>query len=267
MKSFCLYFPVLLTSFFLLSTSSVFGGILILNGLSHIHEGQEGQTLKGQIVVRNAQSTEQDVKLYLRDYYFNANGESFFPEIATQPRSNAKWIDVSETYVTLNPMEERTIDYEISIPNGVEMDGTFWSVILVEGIVPPDPNMIERGLQVNTVMRYAVQVVTNLGETGSKELQFTNYDVEKKEDATSLLIEVENTGERLLIPELQVELYDASGSKIGIYNGGKKKLYPNTSQKFAIPIQDIPEGTYQALVLADSPDADIFGANLTVELE
>ena len=72
---------------------------------------------------------------------------------------------------------------------------------------------------------------------------------------------------RLLIPELKLELYDESGKKLGNYVGGKKKLYPNTSQSFAIPIADIPAGTYQALVLADSPDADIFGANLTIELE
>ena len=170
-------------------------GVLILNGLSHVHQGQEGQTLAGQIVLRNPNDSPQDVRLYLRDYSFNAKGESFFPEMGSHDRSNANWIDVSETYLTLKPQEEKAIDYEVTIPTGVELDGTFWSVILVEGVIPPDLNAVANGLQVNTVMRYAVQVITHLGNTGSKELQFTNYNVEKLDEGTNLLIEVENPGE------------------------------------------------------------------------
>lgn len=267
MKAKVFTWAVMLLAISIFPNHFVTASVVVLNGLSHIHQVQQGQKISGQIVLRNTTDGPQDVKLYIQDYTFNADGESFFPEPGSHERSNANWLDVNTTFTSLEANEEKTIDYEVTIPEGNEMEGTYWSVVLVEAVEPADPNLLNRGLQVNTIMRYAVQIITNIGDTGSKLLQFANYQVEKNDGQTNLVIYVENAGQRLLIPELKVELYNDNGEKIGVFDGGKKKLYPETAQRFLVPLTAVPKGTYQALVIADSPDADLFGANLTVSLD
>ena len=221
---------VLMTS--ICSIERIQAGVVILNGLSHEFTSELGTTVKGEIVLQNPDDQPQDVKLFKRDYTFNAEGASFFPDNGTIDRSNGTWIEVGMTFVTLQPQEEMVVNYEVTIPNEVPFDGTYWSVIIVEGTGPIEQNPAARGLTVNTIIRYAVQVITHIGDSGIRELQFNDYTVVRDSVQNALYVIVENTGERLLVPDFRLELYDNDGNETAKIEAGKKKLYPNTSPNF-----------------------------------
>ena len=79
-------------------------------------------------------------------------------------------------------------------------------------------------------------------------------------------IALENTGDCLLQPTISLELFNDNGENVGVVKAEKKKIYPGTSTKFVLDLAKFPKGEYEAIVLADCNEEDIFGLNLTLKI-
>lgn len=169
--------------------------IIVLNGLTHENQALSGETYRGFIQVQNASDKSKSVRVYQRDYWFSYTGESRHDPAGTMERSNAKWISFNPELLNLGPNEAVNINFEVHVP-GESLSGTFWSVIMVEGVVPPDTTGHTSGVTINTAIRYAVQIVTNIGETGTRDIQFLGMELGKQEETSLLYVALENTGER-----------------------------------------------------------------------
>jgi hypothetical protein len=240
-------------------------GIQILNGLSHEFSLGSGETKSGQIEVQNTRSI-RNVKAYLRDYKFRYTGEAFYEEPGTYERSNASWITVTPNFFPLDSSQTSFINFQINVPNNGSLHGTYWSVIMVEEVEPISDSSLKRGITINTVIRYAVQISVTIGNKGTKDLKFTDMLVKKEGGKRILQLNVENNGEVFLRPHLSMEMYDQTGNKAGTFTTNKRRTYPGTSVRFEIDISSLKPGSYEALILADCSEEDVFGINLTVEI-
>lgn len=262
-SKFPIFFPIL---FLFLNQPLLIASVVINNGLTHIHVVDGDFIIKGKIEVHNTDVKPQAVKVYQKDYTFNHKGDVFYNEPGAAARSNAKWIDFSPSYFELAPQEASIILYEIKVPEEEVLKGTYWSIIMVEGqnvaSQAPNPN----SLTINTIVRYAVQIVTNIGETGERNLEFVGAALNRVQGEKFSEIALENTGERLLQPTISIELFNDNGENVGVVKAEKKKIYPGTSTKFILDLAKFPEGEYQAIVLADCNEEDIFGLNLTLKI-
>ncbi len=265
----CLFWMLIVITTILLTITSVqnsYASVVVTNGLTHLHKVNSGDVVIGKINIQNTKDSEQAVKVYQRDYLFFHTGEAHYNEPGSHTRSNANWMDISPTYLTLGPNEKATILYEIKVPENVPLDGTFWSVIMVEGVKPVRENALAMGVSINSLVRYAIQIVSNIGETGERNLEFLQADLNNTSTGPSLQVAIKNVGERLLIPELSVELFDESGESKGVFTAEKKKLYPLTSSNFMVDLKGIEPGNYQAVILADCSEEDVFGVNLELKI-
>jgi len=249
----------------LLSTYS-HSAIVILNGLSHKYTIQSGELYKGIIEISNTSPTPQGVKLYQTDYTFSSNGTIDYGKPGSLKRSNALWIELGETFFVLGALEKRVVNFQILVPKDDTLLGTFWSVIMVEGLAPPDTVKPKGQVMVNTVTRYGIQIITTTGGNGKRELIFNESKLEKREDKRFLVIDAKNTGDFLLEPLMICELFDSASNKIKVMAKNRKKLFPNTSTLFDIDISEIKAGTYNALILADCDDDDAFGIQVSLKL-
>lgn len=254
-------------SFSLIFHSSAYCSIVVINGLTHIHEANNGEIVRGVIEVQNTGFETKAVRVYQKDYLFAHSGEVFYNEPNSNPRSNAQWIDFSPSYLELAPQQKTVINYEITIPTGQELSGSYWSVLMVEGILPIAPELPKSGLNISTIMRYAIQVATNIGESGTNNLEFIEAKLAKIDGKPVGSVALVNSGERLLIPEVSIELFNEEGQSVSIVKAPKKKIYPGTSTRFFLDLGDLPKGTYQAVVLADCSEEDVFGLNLSLALK
>lgn len=241
-------------------------GIVILNGLTHQHDVAPGQTYRGEIEIQNTVDTEQAVRLYQRDYTFNYTGEAFYNEPGSLDRSNSDWIDLSPTYLILKPKEKRLISYEVKTPSDNSLVGTYWSVIMVEGEAPVDTSSLQNGLSIQTQLRYAIQMVTTFNAPGERNLTFFDVNMVNEEGERMLMIDIENKGEFLFRPDVSVELFNENGQSQGVFIASQKRLYPDTSARFFVNVDDIGTGNYQSLLLADCGGEDIFGINIDLEI-
>lgn len=251
---------------FLFATPFLFGSIVVLNGLTHEKTALPGESFRGTIEIQNTAESSKSVKVYLRDYLFNYNGESRHDEPGTVARSNSGWITYNPELLTLAGGEKASIEFEVKVPEQDSLKGTYWSVIMVEGIVPPDTTR-KTGVTINTAIRYAVQVVTHIGNTGTSDLQFLGLEMNKEDNNSILNVLIENTGERQLKPKLALELFDENGNSAGIFNAESRKTFPGTSVRMMLNLEGIKPGKYTGVLVADCSDDNVFGTNISLELE
>lgn len=263
MRLYKLIVIVLVTLFF--STTAT-AGIVVLNGLSHAHKMLPGEVYTGEIVVQNAQDSEQQVKLYLRDYLFYKTGEIQYDEPSGRQSSNTSWIKLSPTNVTLSPKEKKVIAYEIKVPETLPKEGTFWSVVMLESVQKLDETSAPNNVQINTQVRYAIQLITHIGNEFHKKLQISGVQLAKLDNTALAVVDVENVGNYLLTPHISLELFDGTGNSVGVFKSEKRKTFPGTSLRFKLPLQDIPKGDYKALLLADCDAENVYGMNLNLSL-
>ncbi len=261
MKTIKLFFAYLIVSILpLLSTASV----EIEGSLRHIHKGMRGEVYKGEIKIYNSDEQEQEVKIYQTDLLYNYEDFTFYEDPVTHNRSNAKWIKYSPKTVILKGKETIYIQYEISIPKSDTIKGTYWSVIMVEGVIPIDPNQPGQ-LNINTVTRYAVQLITEIADKGIGKLIFLEPTLLTEGDHLFLAIDIENIGEHYIVPDVSIELFDETGKSVKVIKAPKKGLFPTTSARFRFNLEGIEaEKTYKTLIIAAGSDEDVFGLEYTL---
>ncbi len=242
-----------------------FSNIIILNGLTHENVSRSGESYRGTIQVQNAASVAKSVRIYQRDYWFSYTGENKHDPAGTLERSNAKWITFTPELIDIGPNEIITVNFEVKVPE-LPLSGTYWSVLMVEGIVPPDTSRTSGGVTINTAIRYAVQVISHIGTTGIRDIQFLGMEIGKQEEIALLHVAIENTGERLLRPEISLELFDEEGQSAGIFVADQKKIYPGTSTMASFRLEGIEPGNYTGVLVADCDEDYVFGTNVSFEI-
>lgn len=255
-------------AFILLSalTSFISANIVVINGLTHENTALPGEKYRNSIQIQNAGDEKQSVRIYPRDYWFSHSGESKHDLPGSLPRSNAAWITYTPQLITLEPREKAIIEFEVNIPDNDSLIGTYWSVIMIEGITTPDTTATSRGVKINTAIRYAIQIITNIGNTGSKDLQFIGFELTKEANLNVLNVSIENSGESILKPELNLEVFDDSGNSIGVFKADRRKTFPGTSVKMSLVLEGIKPGTYSATLVADCDEDHVFGTNFSLEI-
>jgi hypothetical protein len=120
------------------------------------------------------------------------------------------------------------------------------------------------GLQ--TTIRFAIQIVTEIGKGGTRSLQVKDRRIEQGGGKRALQLDIANDGERLLVPMMTVELFDKGGASIGRFDAGRARIYPACSVRAKVDLTDVPLGKYVAMVLLDSGDAQVMGAQYDLEI-
>lgn len=159
-----------LTFTLLFLANTLLGGVAVLNGLAHEFNVTPGSTYQGRIELQNASDQAQIVTLYQTNMSTLFTGETFYTDSLENNRSNKKWIKLSNLNVTIESEEKRNIEFEIIVPKSDSLFGTYWSVIMVE---PRDPIHIQKdksGYNIQSKVRYAIQIICNIGETGTTEI-------------------------------------------------------------------------------------------------
>lgn len=240
----------------------------VIGSLKHVHTVNPGDVIKGQIQIQNNDATDQEVRIYQTDFLYNLQDQTFYDEPGANKRTNANWIDYSPKTVILKSKEVRNIDYEITVPKNDSLCGTYWSVIMIEGVTPIDVN--QKGeLSIRTVTRYAVQVVTDMNNKGKGSLKFMEPTLiqgdTKDNKKVFLAVDLQNDGDHYIAPEVNIELYDQDGKSVKTISAPKRGLYPMTSTRFRLDLEGVPsKKTYTAMIVAAGQDSDVFGLEYTL---
>lgn len=258
----------LIFCFLIVNSSRLFSQsqVVIAGELTYEQNILPGNSESGTITVRNIGPDSALVRVYQKDYLFYHDGTSDYPEPGKIERSNAVWITYTPTRFYIPGNSEVTVNYVVQVPAIDTLSGTYWSMLMVEPtkeIIPEE----KEGMTVNTVIRYGIQIITNIGNTGEKNIEFIDVNLMQDNEKRILLVDIKNTGERMVRPSVWAELYDSTGEKIGIFETEMARTFPGTSIRKRMDISEVAPGTYKTIIIADCGEDDLFGLDYTLEIK
>jgi len=261
-----LFLALLATSALTQATS--FAGVTVVGNLARQIKVQPGQAFDGVVLLKNTDSHPAEARIYQTDYSSRADGTSDYAEPGTSPRSNANWITLSPSRVKLAPGETVPVRFKGTAPKKADLRGSYWSMLMVEpnasAAASPETGKVSVGLQ--TLIRFGVQIVTEVGTQGTRSLQILDKSMAKADGKRMLQVDLANNGERLLIPNVALELFDRAGASIGRFDGGRTRIYPASSVRARVDLTDVPPGQYTAMLLLDSGDEQVMAAQYDLEV-
>lgn len=230
-----------------------------------------GETYTGQIRLRNEGRASGGVRIYQTDYLFHADGRTLYPEPGSHTRSNAKWLTVTPTTITVPPGQTVEVSYTLRVPSLADSAaGTYWSMIMVEPIEPlaAEPT---RGRQpevgLRTVVRFGIQVATHTGAEVAHRLNIGQpriiVDTEK---GRAIEFELSNSGAAGYRPLVSLEVYDAEGNLAATAESQRGLMYPGTSVLQQFELKALQSGTYEAMIVVDTGAPDVFGGQFTLTI-
>ncbi|MDX1418693.1 MAG: hypothetical protein R3181_01895 [Rubricoccaceae bacterium] len=233
-----------------------------------------GDTYEDVVPIVNPTDEPRQAKLYVTDYRFNAAGQNWYDEPGTMPRSNATWVAFGAPTVTIPPNATLDVPYQVSVPEDATLSGTYWSMLMVEEVpkesaestlgVEGDP---DAGFGVRRRIRYGVQVASHIRNTGALDLAITQAELlGTPEGGRMLRLDVENTGTRSGETRVYLDLFTVEGESVGRFDGSRARIYPGTSFRHSVPLDSVAAGGYEALIVVDAGDEQLFGAQYTLEL-
>lgn len=247
-------------------TASSFASIVVVNGLSHEHTLTGTQKAQGNVVIRNTGEKIKRAKVYKTDVYHYCTGETNFDEAVNRDRCSAKWTTISDNELILQPGQTFTLTYALNPPESLEKSGSYWAVIMVEEMEDLDTTLPNAGVKVNALVRYAIQIIGNYEKEAIKQLDILDVSLDTSKGYNQVKVSIQNPGNILMKPIMILEIYDTDGSQIARKEIPYQKIYPGFCKLFEIPITDVPSGKYEAILVADCGDENIYGLKLELEV-
>ena len=253
----------------LLFSIQAFSGVVVLNGLTHVHSGDAGSQISGKVKIRNDSSKETRIVIYKQDLMLSCDKTAIFEykDINTNPRSMGNWLQVNIDEKILSPYEEYDLSYSINVPKNVKEKGSFWTILMVEG-ADPIREQESQTLQVGSKIRYAIQLITELGSFESPKLQFENVEYKKQLENSNNIVQIKlkNIGQYSAQTMVILEIYDSKGTKLKVFKDSIRRIYPNLCNVFELEIKGLPKGIYDGVIIADN-SKDLFGTNVSIKIE
>jgi hypothetical protein len=243
--------------------NKAFGGVMVINGLTHVHNTTKGSEVKGKITLKNDGKGTARVLIYRQDLVSECGKPFNYVASSLTKNSLGKWLSTNVDEKTLAPNEEYDLLYTILVPSKGAENGSYWQVIMVEGAdVIKEENA--NGFAVNSKVRYAIQVIANVGPDQNSDIAFENVEF-RKTSTPAITVVLKNTGLYASVVKVTIELYDEQGKKIKNLVGSSRRVYPSYCNSFDIEVNGVPKGKYVGLIVADN-GTDMFGSNLSLEL-
>jgi hypothetical protein len=250
--------------------------VMLSGNLTQEYALNPGSTATGTLELKNTGDTPAEVKIYQEDIKIKNDGSTeYTPGNGSHMRSNAAWINIGTDHLILPPRTNQSIPYSIHVPTG-HLQGSYWSTLMLE---PISANSRESQLAntstdkpiltIHQKMRYAVQVITNIGNQGAANLVFDSPSMLKdKAGGRYLGFGIRNTGTRRSRPKVWLDVFSRNGDSIGRFPAETHGLYVNEREYFTARLGNLQPGTYKALLAAeDNHNGQMFGSdvNLTIQ--
>ncbi|GAB3165446.1 COG1470 family protein [Telluribacter humicola] len=259
---------ILFTLFFLIIIGSeAFASVTVENGLTHIFRGNWGDELTGTIKLTNSGKKAERILIFKNDLVQGCANSNMFAEPNSQPNSSAEWIKLNLNERTLAAGESYEIVYSIAIPKDTTFNGSFWSLIMVEVVDPIKEEKTSSGVTIGSKIRYAIQVITDVGPYKISPLSYEDVKLEKQEGKSKTVqVVLKNNGLFVVNPVLVFELFNKNGDKVKKIEVPFRKIYPGSCKLYEVDITGIPKGSYDCVLVADYGQ-DLFGMNASLDIE
>lgn len=253
--------------FTLLLSVHLRASVVILNGLTHFHTLTNTDTrVQGTVRIKNESDKDSRILIYSQDLLPECGKPALYAETGSHSRSLGNGLKTNVDEKVIGANEEYELRYTIEKVKEGSEPGTYWEMIMVE-VAEPVRDELKKGVQINSKVRYAIQIIVNIGDFEGPVLSFENISFEKVSARQSFLkVLLKNNSTFGSRTQVVLEIYDKKGDKLKTSEPSTRMVYPGYCNIFEIPVNDLPSGKYDCVIIADT-GKDLFGSNISVEVE
>lgn len=237
--------------------------VQVVGTISRDLAGEPGQTINQSVRVKNTGGAAAYVTIHFEDVELTATGLEAVGE-QSAGRSNRAWFAGPPEPVLVQPGAIVDVPFSITIP--AEAAGGYWSSVIVrpESFVRQTLNFGDRTrVPVEIVTQYAGLVFTNVNNTGSNALTFSDIALGTSEAGHVAELTIRNDGDRADVFDLRAQLMNDLG--VQVYGHTlRTRLVGGYERTVAFPLGQLPPGEYTLIVIADAGQLDVFARQFRV---
>ena len=242
---------------------------------SHFHFTQEqGQIKTYDITVKNTTSTAKSFNVNVYDFDMNGKGKSSFLPPGEGKYSLSKWMNISPTFIELEPFKTKKVKVTISVPSDDNGRKAAWSILMIEQEAPRS-NLVNTKKDGNTVafgivptFAFGIFAYQNPPNVLTNNIEFTEFQFLENDAVNKLLLEVQNKGDGIAYCTSYIDLTNLDTGEQQRLRVKNFTIVPDLTRDFIFNLpQTLQKGKYLAVGVLDYESSEeIQAAKLEFEI-
>ena len=242
---------------------------------SHFHFIQEqGQIKTYDITVKNTTSTAKSFNVNIYDFDMNGKGKSSFLPPGEGKYSLSKWMNISPTFIELEPFKTKKVKVTVSVPSDDNGRKAAWSILMIEQEAPRN-NLVNTKKDGNTVafgivptFAFGIFAYQNPPNVLTNNIEFTEFQFLENDAVNKLLLEVQNKGDGIAYCTSYIDLTNLDTGEQQRLRVKNFTIVPDLTRDFIFNLpQTLQKGKYLAVGVLDYESSEeIQAAKLEFEI-
>jgi hypothetical protein len=242
---------------------------------SHFHFTQEqGQIKTYDITIKNTTSTGKSFNVNVYDFDMNGKGKSSFLPPGEGKYSLSKWMNISPTFIELEPFKTKKVKVTVSVPSDDNGRKAAWSILMIEQEAPRN-NLVNTRNDGNTVafgivptFAFGIFAYQNPPNVLTNNIEFKEFKFLENETVNKLLIEVQNQGDGIAYCTSYIDLTNLDTGEQQRLRVKNFTIVPDLIRDFVFNLpQTLEKGKYLAIGVLDYESSEeIQAAKLEFEI-
>lgn len=226
---------------------------------SHFHFNQkQGEVKTYDITIKNSTSVGKEFNINIYDFDMNGKGKSSFLPPGKGKYSLAKWVNLSPTFVSLKPFENKKVKVTVSVPSDDSGRKAAWSILMVEQQAPRT-NLLNTTRDGNTIalgivptFAFGVFAYQNPPNVDNNRVEFTDFQIKDLNTGKALYIEVQNQGDGIAYCTSYIDLTNLETGEQQRLKVKNFTIVPELIRDFNFTLpKNLPKGKYLAVGVLD----------------
>ena len=227
---------------------------------AHFHLNMKpGEVKTYKITIKNDTEKIEKFKVNTYDFNMNGKGKSSFMPAGSGKYSLSKWLNVSPTFIEINPGEKKEVKFTVSIPADSTGKKAAWNIIMIEQeeprkkLEPPSQSDNTIALGVIPTFAFGVFVYQNPPNVSSNNVEITNFSKVAKNDSINVIqIEAKNSGDGIAYCTSYVDLTNLTTGKQERLMVKRFTIVPELTRDFTFVLpKELKKGKYLAIGVLD----------------
>ena len=230
-----------------------------------------GQSKTVNIQVNNKLHRKMQFNIYPADWHRDTTGAHVYSAPGTEPRSCARWLTVTPTFIEVDSNSIGTVSVTLRIPDSAEaVKEMKWAMVFIESIeVSKAPSLTkEMTSEIIPKTRFGIHINQTPPDVTFQELKMIGFTpMDGKKDWFRII--GENTGATELLCKSYIELSAVSDGKKYSVDPIQVPLFPGQKRYFDFQLPaTLPKGKYTMVGVVDpGNNLDIEAAQMSVTVE
>lgn len=230
-----------------------------------------GETQSRTITVKNHGNRRETFTLRLSDFLVAKNGKMEILPAGSTSNSIASWINLSPSFVELEPNESQNIQVNLQAPN--DDFNSKWGILSFMTTAEQTAFSADRELQTGIALsgRIDIYLAYNpaTAEVGRIEINQLQEVQSNNPDEIKFTVNLDNLGERITIGKIFIIASNLATAEEERFKTIEVSTYPQTSRTVELSIPNTLEpGKYSIAAILDYPGStSLKGAQITIDVE